>query len=132
MEFTNEKLLLQLNDKKTGKNIYQHEINLVSFQKEILANEEISLFYTFKDASVEFDEQISSKFNLKTGGGEICFTIKYLDSILYSCIFNAVGINESNISQYEMQLYFILESVSKIITNKIAEEHKKWVLSNNI
>lgn len=129
MDSTNEKLVLQLKNNK--KAIFEYEIELIKFQKEIVENESISFFYTFKDMRVELEEQMLSKLKLNSSRESTSFVISYAGKILYDSAIDAYGINENNISQNEVQLYFIFEKISKNIINKISEEHKSLILSNS-
>lgn len=130
MDLTNEKLVFQLVNKKNGNIIYQHEIELLEFQKEMLQNEKVSFFYTFKDMSIELEDAITSKLILGDSKDEVSFVIKCLDKILNESILDVVGIEDKDMEKNEVQLYFIFEKISKSIINKISEEHKNIILSN--
>jgi hypothetical protein len=130
MESTNEKLCLQLGKKKTGKIIYQYEVELVNFQKEIIENKDVSFYYTFKDMGVELEENILLKLKLGENKDELSFVIKYLDKTLYESTLDITGIDEKDIQKNEVQLYFIFAKISKNIINKISEIHKDIILSN--
>jgi len=125
-----EKLYLRLLNKTTGKVIYEHEIELMEFQKETLQNENVSFFYTFKDIGVEVENIIASKLQLGNNKDEICFVITYLDKTLFESILDVTGIEECNMQKNEVQLYYIFDKVSKNIISKISEEHKNIILSN--
>jgi len=130
MDSTNEKLVFQLENKKSGNVIFQYEVDLIGFQKEVLENENVSFFYTFKDMSVELEEKISLKLKLGESKDAISFIVKYSDKILSDLKLDVCGIEEKNISQNEVELYFIFEKVSQIIINKISEEHKGIILAS--
>ena len=125
-----EKLYLRLLNKTTGKVIYEHEIELMEFQKETLQNENVSFFYTFKDIGVEVENIIASKLQLGNNKDKICFVITYLDKTLFESILDVTGIEECNMQKNEVQLYYIFDKVSKNIISKISEEHKNIILSN--
>lgn len=128
MELETENLIFSLEDKKTKKTIYKFDVELLDFQKETL-KKEISFYYTFKDIVNELEESMSLK--IKTEGSEKnVFSIKHLDKTLHEVELDSPGITENEVSKNEVQLYFIFEKVSKIIINKIVEEHKNIILSN--
>ena len=129
MDSTNEKLVLQLKTNKES--IFQYEIELVKFQKEIIENDAISFFYTFKDMVIELDEKMQSKLKFNGSKEKIYFTVSYADKVLYESIsLDVIGLSKDNIPQNEVQLYFIFEKISKNIINRISEEHKSIILSN--
>jgi len=130
MNSTIEKMYLRLLNKTNGKVIYEHEIELMEFQKETLQNENVSLFYTFKDIGVEVEDAIVSKLQLGNNKDEICFVVTYLDKTLFASILDVTGIEECNMQKNEVQLYYIFDKVSKNIISKISEEHKSIILSN--
>lgn len=130
MNSTNEKLIFQLENKKTKKSIYQHDVELLKFQKETIENENVSFFYTFKDMGVELEEKIISKLKLNGDKDQAVFVVKYSDKVLYESILEINGIDDINASKNEVELYFIFEKLEKIIITKIAETHKDIVLSN--
>lgn len=130
MNLENENLILQIEDDNSGAVIYEHEIQLLEFQKKTLKNKEISFFYTFKDAGIELDSLISSKIKYQNDKNESVFLIKYLDEVLYKLTLSVTGLNENIVQKNEVELYFIFEKVSKMIVAEILEEHKKMILSN--
>ena len=129
MDSTNEKLVFELLEKKTKKQIYQHQIELLKFQKETLQNENVSLFYTFKDTTSDMEVAMASKLKFNQADDELTFVIRFSNGILHESELDIIGIDETNIGENEVQLYFIFEKISKQIINKIAEEHKRLVLS---
>lgn len=129
MDLKNENLIFQLENKKTGKNIYQHEVKLIDFQKEMIKREDVSFFYTFKDIGAELEEEILSKLKLGEKKEEFSFIVKYLDSVLFQSTLDICAIEEKDVKKNEVELYFIFEKISKIIISKISEEHKNIILS---
>lgn len=130
MNLENKNLILQIQDDKSGVVIYEHEIQLLEFQKKILENKEISFFYTFKDAGIELDSLIPLKIKHQKDSNESVFLIKYLGEVLYKLTLSITGLNEDIVQKNEVELYFIFEKVSKMIVAEILEEHKKMILSN--
>ena len=128
MELETENLIFSLEDKKTKKTIYKYEVELLEFQKETL-KKEISFYYTFKDIVNELEENMSLKIKAE-GSEKNVFSIKHLDKILHEVELDSPGIAENEVLKNEVQLYFIFEKASKIIINKIVEEHKNIILSN--
>jgi hypothetical protein len=125
-----EKLNFQLKNQKTGNIIYNYDVELLEFQKETIENENVSFFYTFKDIKIELEESIPLKLKLKGSGEGVFLVLKYSDKVLNESIIDSPGISEEDVNKNEVQLYFIFEKLSKILINKIAEEHKNIVFSN--
>jgi hypothetical protein len=130
METSNDKLIFQLENEKTGKVIYKYEIELAKFQKETIENENVSFYYSFKDMKNELEELVISKIKPPQNKEDILFVVRYSDKILYKSILDITGIDEWEMAKNEVELYFIFEKTSKIIINQISEEHKNIILSN--
>lgn len=132
MSIENENLIFLLKKKDKEEIIYKYEVELAEFQKKTISNENISFFYTFKDASLELEEELCSKKIVSTTANksdEIDFVIKLSDENLYETSLDAPAISKEDVEKNEMQLYFAFEKISKGIIGKILEEHKKIVLS---
>lgn len=130
MDSTNEKLIFQIESKNKGSVIYQHEIELMKFQKETLENEKASFFYTLKDMSVELEDAISAKLKLRESKDELIFIVKHSDKILHKSSLDVTGIEDKDMSENEVELYFIFDRIGKMMVNRISEEHKNIILSN--
>lgn len=129
MSSNEENLIFLLKNKKNKEVIYQHEIKLLEFQKEIIKNENISFYYAFKDMTAELEDGISLK--MKTDGkNENIFLVKYSDKTLYEVVLDVIGLSKEDVEKNEVELYFIFEKLEKIFVNKIIEEHKNFILSN--
>ena len=130
MDSTNETLIFQIENKDKGSIIYQHEIELMKFQKETLENEKASFFYTFKDMSVELEDAINAKLKLRESKDELIFIVKYSDNVLHKSSLDVTGIEEEDMPINEVELYFIFDRISKMMISRISEEHKNIILSN--
>jgi hypothetical protein len=126
----NEMLIFQIENKNKGTIIYQHETELMKFQKETLENEKASFYYTFKDMSVELEDAISAKLKLGESKDELVFMVKYSDKILHKSFLDVTGIEEKDMPKNEVELYFIFDKISKMMIGRILEEHKNIILSN--
>ncbi len=131
MELSNDNLFFKILNEKTKNVVYEYEMNLLNFQRELLSNEKISLYYALKDIAFSVDEKMQKKLKLNTGGESLCFVVMYGEKILFEISLDVTGLGENNLSQNEIELYFIFEKISKDITSIISEEHKKIVLSGN-
>lgn len=130
MDSTNETLIFQIENKDKGSIIYQHEIELMKFQKETLENEKASFFYTFKDMGVELEDAINAKLKLRESKDELIFIVKYSDNVLHKSSLDVTGIEEEDMPINEVELYFIFDRISKMMISRISEEHKNIILSN--
>jgi len=133
MDSTNEKLVFQLENKDKKETVYQYEVGLTEFQREILKDENISFFYTFKDISLELEDKLTYKITQNTDCDEYTmdFIIKFSDKILHKISFDTpMRIDEYAVEINEMALYFLFEKLAKIMVDKISEEHKNIILSN--
>ena len=130
MSLNEENLIFSLENKKTNSTIYQFESNLLEFHREMLKNEKLSFFYTFKDAANELEENLNHSLPVNRNSKTI-LRVKFLDKILHECDLDICNLDETNITKHEIILYFIFEKVSKNVLVKITEEHKNFILSNN-
>ena len=131
MELSNDNLFFKILNEKTKNVVYEYEMNLLNFQRELLSNEKISLYYALKDIAFSVDEKMQKKLKLNTGSESLCFVVMYGEKILFEISLDVTGLGENNLSQNKIELYFIFEKISKDITSIISEEHKKIVLSGN-
>jgi len=123
-----EKESLVLTIKSNGKDIYQKEIKLLDYQKEILQNEDISLYYFLKDITIEMEDKLIPKLKLKKQFNKVSFVVSYLNKNLYETEISTEGISEEDVQNNEEEFYFYFEKMSKVIENKIIEEHKNIIL----
>ena len=122
-------LVFLLEDKKTKKIIYRHDVELVEFQKELLEDKGVSFFYAFKDAVLEIEDELPRKLKLETKN-ETTLLIRHSLNILYQKDLDISGISEKDVEENEVKMYFIFEKASKIVINEIIKEHKNIMLSN--
>jgi hypothetical protein len=125
-----DSLVFSIENKKTAKSIYRFDVSLLDYQIELINNNDLALFYVFKDASQEAEELVSKKLNLGKTREDLVIKILNGDKLLYDADFDVFGLEDGNHEKNEVELYFIFDKISKKVLGALSKAHQEILLTN--
>lgn len=131
MDFIGLKVVFSLEKKGEKEKMYERVYDLLPFQKDVLDNEEISLYYTLKDSAIEIEEKLIPKINTSKEGlklKNVLFRVEYDGKEIFSYEIDCNGLTDESFKNNEVEVFYFFESIVKKFEQKVMEEHKNLVL----